>query len=143
MAYLTNEPILVEGRGLHPRHPGLRRQRPAAHRRDVHRPQDTIDNKRDMLKAFLKAEIQGWTDAVADPAGAAKLAVDTYGKDLSSTSRADGARRGAERTLIVTDDTKANGLFTMTDDLIARTSRRWRDGHRRHGRAAVRPDPAQ
>ena len=34
-----------------------------------------------MLKAFLKAEIQGWNDAVADPAASAALAVDDYGKD--------------------------------------------------------------
>ena len=71
-----------------------------------------------MLKAFLVAEILGWTDAVADPAGAAKLAVEVYGKDLETgPRRPDGAGRPRRTTLIVSEDTKANGLFTLTEDL--------------------------
>jgi ABC-type nitrate/sulfonate/bicarbonate transport system substrate-binding protein len=82
--------------------------------------QETIDKQRDMLKAFLVAEIKGWTDAIKDPATAAKLTVEKYGKDqkLTYADEYGGAVEIADR-LIVNDDTNANGLFTMTDALIA------------------------
>ena len=55
--------------------------------------QETIDSQRDMLKAFLMAEIRGWTDAVADPAGAAELAVnDLRQGPRASTSPARPSR---------------------------------------------------
>ena len=38
-----------------------------------------------MVKAFLKAEIKGWKDNLADPALGATLAVNTYGKGLGLT----------------------------------------------------------
>ena len=81
MAYLTNEPFLVKAKGFTPvtlafADNGL----PIVSETFVVL-QETIDTQRDLLKAFLKAEIRGWTDAVKDPAGGAKLAVETYGKD--------------------------------------------------------------
>ena len=79
--------------------------------------QETIDTQRDMLKAFLVAEILGWTDAVADPAGAAALAVNTYGKDLDLDLAGQTEQATAQNELIVSADTKANGLFTLTEEL--------------------------
>ena len=76
--------------------------------------QETIDNQRDMLKAFLTAEIRGWTDAVADPAGSAKLVVEVYGKDLGLDLAGQTEQATAQNELIVTPDTEANGLFTST-----------------------------
>ena len=70
-----------------------------------------------MLKAFLVAEILGWTDAVADPAAAAALAVNTYGKDLDLDLAGQTEQAIAQNELIVSADTKANGLFTLTDEL--------------------------
>ncbi|WP_461665567.1 ABC transporter substrate-binding protein [Gordonia sputi] len=81
--------------------------------------QETIDNERDKLKAFLKAEVQGWNDAVADPAGSAKLAVEKYGKDLNLNLDEQTKEATAQNTLVVSEDTKKNGLLTMTDALIA------------------------
>ncbi|MEP9391884.1 ABC transporter substrate-binding protein [Gordonia sp. VNQ95] len=80
--------------------------------------QETIDNERDKVKAFLKADIQGWYDAVADPAGSAKLAVTKYGKDLGLDEAEQTKEATAQNGLVVSDDTKANGLLTMTDALI-------------------------
>ncbi|GAA4684816.1 ABC transporter substrate-binding protein [Frondihabitans cladoniiphilus] len=80
---------------------------------------DTIANKRDELKAFLKAEAQGWADAVKDPAKGAGFAVDKYGKDqnLAIGSATDEAK--AQVALMSTADTNKHGLFTMTDSLVA------------------------
>ena len=80
--------------------------------------QETIDNERDKLKAFIKADIQGWYDAVADPAKSAELAVTKYGKDLGLELGEQIKEAEAQNTLVVSDETKANGLLTMSDELI-------------------------
>jgi len=81
--------------------------------------QSTIDDKRDMLKALLVAEIQGWTAAIKDPLTAAQLTVDKYGKDqkLDLTEQYGDAVEIASR-LIVSPDTNTNGLLTMTEQVI-------------------------
>ncbi len=81
--------------------------------------QDTIDNERDKVKAFIKADIMGWNDAVKDPAGSANLAVTKYGKDLKLDLAEQTKEATAQNSLVVSPDTKANGLLTMTDELIA------------------------
>jgi len=81
--------------------------------------QETIDKERDKLKAFLTAEIKGWKDAVADPASSAHLAVDVYGKDQGLALAEQTAEATAQNGLVVSADTKLNGLFSMTDQLIA------------------------
>jgi len=119
MAFLTNEPFLVKQQGFTPvtlafADNGL----PLASETLVVL-QDTIDKDRDKLKAFLKAEIQGWNDAVADPAGAAKLAVDTYGKDLKLDLAGQTEQATAQNELVSTAETKTNGLFTLSDAAVA------------------------
>ena len=78
---------------------------------------DTIANKRDMLKDFLKAEIRGWTDAVADPQAGADLALNTYGADLGLDPAKTLAGSKAQNALVVSDETAKNGLFTISDAL--------------------------
>ncbi|NUR90670.1 MAG: ABC transporter substrate-binding protein [Nonomuraea sp.] len=80
--------------------------------------QQTIDNERDKLKAFLTAEIKGWKDAVADPAKSAELAATKYGKDQNLDVKEQTEEAKVQNTLVVTPDAKANGLFTMTQELI-------------------------
>jgi ABC-type nitrate/sulfonate/bicarbonate transport system substrate-binding protein len=83
---------------------------------------DTIAADRDTLKAFLEAEIRGWTDAVADPAAGAQLAVDEYGADLGLEIESSTASATAQaELLVVSDETVANGLFTISDDLQEQT----------------------
>jgi len=83
--------------------------------------QDTIDGHREALKKFLVAEIRGWTDAINDPRTATDLTVHKYGAD-QKLDYADeyGTAVSIASKLIVTDDTNAHGLFTMTDELVAR-----------------------
>ena len=83
--------------------------------------QDEIDNHRAELEAFLKAEIQGWTDAVNDPQAGADLATGTYGKDLKLDPALESKAAAAQVGLITTDETKANGLFTISDALKTET----------------------
>ena len=99
--------------------------------------QDTIDKKRDMLKAFLNAEIKGWNDAVADPAdGGQARGRRTTARTRSSTSPGRPSSRGTARTSwSVSADTKTNGLFTLTDALQAKIIKAIAaDGHHDHRR---------
>lgn len=80
--------------------------------------QETIDTERAKLKAFLRAEIRGWNDAVRDLPGATRLAVEVYGKDLGLDSAEQLLEATDQNALVITPDTRANGLFTMTDQLV-------------------------
>ncbi|GAA4220526.1 ABC-type nitrate/sulfonate/bicarbonate transport system substrate-binding protein [Streptosporangium album] len=80
--------------------------------------QQTIDSERDKLKAFLAAEIKGWKDAIADPAKSAELAAKTYGKDLNLDVAEQTEEAKMQNELVVTPDAKANGLFSMSSELI-------------------------
>jgi len=83
---------------------------------------DAITNDRERLKAFLVAEIRGWTDAVNDPAEGARLAVEQYGVDLGLDldTAVAGAVAQAE-LLVVSDETEENGLLTISDALQSET----------------------
>jgi ABC-type nitrate/sulfonate/bicarbonate transport system substrate-binding protein len=122
VAYLTNESITVSSGG----HPvtnlpfadnGLPFVAETFSATD-----QTIAEHRDLLKAFLKAEIQGWTDALKDPEGAVDVDLKSYGGDLG-LNRANEVQSAhiAADDLITSDETKANGLFTISADLQAQT----------------------
>jgi ABC-type nitrate/sulfonate/bicarbonate transport system substrate-binding protein len=119
MAYITNEPILIRSKGYETTtflfaDYGL----PLVSETFVVL-QSAIDSDRAKVKALLKAEIQGWTDAVAAPAQSASLAVNNFGKSDGLNLTEQTAEATAQNGLIVSADTKKNGLFTMTDALIA------------------------
>jgi ABC-type nitrate/sulfonate/bicarbonate transport system substrate-binding protein len=79
---------------------------------------ESLTKERDKVKAFLKAEILGWRDVLKDPAEAARLTAEVYGKDLGLDAKEQILEVESENLLIWTDDTKANGVFTVTDALI-------------------------
>ncbi|GGM16588.1 hypothetical protein GCM10011594_40860 [Nakamurella endophytica] len=118
MAYLTNEPILLASRGFTPVTIAFADNGLPLTAETFTVLQETIDTQRDLLKAFLKAEIRGWTDAVADPAASAALAVNTYGKDQKLDLKEQTEEATKQNDLIVSADTRKNGLFTMTQELV-------------------------
>lgn len=80
--------------------------------------QDSIDNRREELKAFLRATIRGWKDAIANPDEGARLAVEIYGKDLGLDINKERQQSKAQNDLLVlTDETRANGLLTISEGL--------------------------
>jgi ABC-type nitrate/sulfonate/bicarbonate transport system substrate-binding protein len=78
---------------------------------------EAIANDRERVKALLEAEIRGWTDALNDPQGGVDLALNEYGSDLGLDPEHSLAGAEAQIALITSDDTAANGLFTMTKEL--------------------------
>ena len=119
VAYITNEPIILRSRGFKVE-TFLFADYGYALAGDVYEASDkTIRERRDAVKAFLRAQIRGWKQALADPALGARLAVDKYGKNLGLTVAEQTQQAEAQNTLVLTDDTRKNGLLTMTPELIA------------------------
>ncbi|MFS0732083.1 ABC transporter substrate-binding protein [Microbacterium sp. 1P10UB] len=121
VAYLTNEAISVEMAGVATTNLPFADNGLPFVAETVATTDETIANKRDMLKAFLKAEIQGWTDAVKDPQGGADLAMEVYGKDLDLEPEKTLAGSKAQNELVTSEETEANGLFTISDELQSLT----------------------
>jgi ABC-type nitrate/sulfonate/bicarbonate transport system substrate-binding protein len=82
---------------------------------------DSLSKKRDALKGLLIADSKGWAQSVKDPALGPKLAVTKYGKDLGLDEKEQTLESQAQNTVVSTADTKANGLFTITDELVDET----------------------
>ena len=81
----------------------------------------SLTSDREKLKAVLRADIKGWHDSIKDPAAAPKLVVGKYGKDLGLEEAEQTLESRAQNQLVLTDETKANGLFTISDKLVAET----------------------
>jgi ABC-type nitrate/sulfonate/bicarbonate transport system substrate-binding protein len=80
-----------------------------------------LTSHRAELKACMRAEIRGWQDSLAAPAAGPTLAVDNYGKTLGLALHEQTLESYSQNQLILTPDTKRNGLFTMTPALIDAT----------------------
>jgi ABC-type nitrate/sulfonate/bicarbonate transport system substrate-binding protein len=78
-----------------------------------------LKTKPEVVKAFLTAEIKGWKDNLTDPGAGAALTVNTYGKGLGLAVKEQTLESAAENKLILNADTTTNGIFTVTDALIA------------------------
>jgi ABC-type nitrate/sulfonate/bicarbonate transport system substrate-binding protein len=120
-SFITNEPNLLKAKGFDTYLLQLQ---------DYHYPlvsetymvkKSAVKSSPDKIKAFLKAEIQGWHDALADPAEAAKYAATDFGKDQGLDVAEQTIAGKAQVPLFLTDDTRANGIFTVTDELVADT----------------------
>lgn len=130
MAYLTNEAITVEMAGypvtnLAYAENGL----PYVAETFTVTDQYLAEN-RDLLKAFLIAEIKGWTDTFTEPVeDTVSLVTDYYNESAAAGDLTFGeldpekvaAGINAQALLISTDETEANGLFTISDDLKKQT----------------------
>ena len=130
MAYLTNEAITVEMAGypvtnLAYAENGL----PYVAETYTVTDQYLAENP-DLIKAFLTAEIKGWTDTFTQPSDdTVSLVTDYYNESAAAGDLTFGeldpakvaAGLEAQALLISTDETEANGLFTISDDLKAQT----------------------
>lgn len=124
VAYLTNESLLVKGDGFDTVDLPFADNGLPFVAETVITTDDMIADHPDEVKAFLKAEIQGWTDACNGDTGyeeGAKLAVDDYGKDIDPPLELDKEIEQSKQQcelLVQSDETKANGLFTMSPEMI-------------------------
>ena len=81
--------------------------------------QESIVNNRAALKAFLYATIRGWKAAIADSKAGADLALTKFGKDLGLNADKEYYQSKTQNEILVqTDETAANGLFTISQSMI-------------------------
>ncbi|PZU46981.1 MAG: twin-arginine translocation pathway signal protein [Microbacterium sp.] len=130
MAYLTNEAITVEMAGyevtnLAYAENGL----PYVAESYAVTDQYLAENK-DLIKAFLIAEIKGWSDTFTEPVDdTVALVTKYYNESAAAGDLTFGdldpakvkAGIEAQALLISTEETEANGLFTISDDLKEQT----------------------
>ena len=118
MAYLTNESITVAAAGFEVANLPFADNGLPFVAETITTTDDMIANDREKLKAYLVAEIKGWTDAVNDPEEGARLAYEIYGADLDlipENSIAGSIAQSEE--LVVSADTEEFGLFWITPEL--------------------------
>ena len=134
MAYLTNEALTVELAGYEISNlPYADNGVPYVAETFTVTDQYLAEN-RELLKAFLIAEIKGWTHVFTESTDDSVALVTEYYNQAASDNgegleavfgELDPVKTGkgleAEKLLISTADTEANGLFTITDDLKAET----------------------
>lgn len=80
--------------------------------------QDNIDKHRDKVKAFLKAEIRGWQDVLANPQLATDITVNDYGKDLKLDPKAtlDSCKAG---NALIRNGAKHQQILSISDQAAA------------------------
>jgi ABC-type nitrate/sulfonate/bicarbonate transport system substrate-binding protein len=85
--------------------------------------QSSLDDqtKHKQIVSLMQGESLGWTDALASTEASAALAVNTYGKDLNLDLKQQILAMKSEVDLVQTADTKAHGLFWMSDASIQGT----------------------
>ncbi|MGY1829245.1 ABC transporter substrate-binding protein [Geodermatophilus sp. SYSU D01180] len=122
VAYLTNESITVASQGLAVTNLPFADNGLPFVAETFTATEQAIAEDRERLKAFLVAEIQGWTDVLADPEAAVDVCLESYGADLGLVRENEvQSAHTANDELITTEDTEANGLFTITDELQQET----------------------
>ncbi len=134
MAYLTNEALTVELAGYDVTNLAYAENGvPYVAETFTATDQYLAENK-ELLKDFLIAEIKGWTHVFQEPVEDTVSLVEKYYNQAAAESE-DGLEsvfgaldpekttKGieAQNLLISTDETEANGLFTISDDLQQQT----------------------
>ncbi len=134
MAYLTNEAITVEMAG-YPVTNLAYAENGVPYVAETYSVTDQyLAENKDLLTAFLIAEIKGWTDVFQQPTDETVTLITKYYNQAAQESSEgleavfgalDPAKTAAgleaEKLLISTPETEANGLFTISDDLKNQT----------------------
>lgn len=117
-SYLTNEPIQAAADGYKPVTLGFADNGLPFVAETYIVTQDTLNTKKDLLEAFLAAEVKGWTDAVKDPHQSAVYAATKFGADQKLAVGEQTDEATDQNGLIVSAETNKNGLLTISDALV-------------------------
>ena len=74
--------------------------------------------RRKQLVGVVRGTVRGWQDAIADPKRGATLAVTKYGASFGLDQKAQELTAEKLIPLVATEETKKNGLFTMSKEGI-------------------------
>ncbi|CAN7154867.1 ABC transporter substrate-binding protein [Microbacterium sp. LjRoot45] len=134
MAYLTNEALTVELAGYDITNLAYAENGVPYVAETFSVTDQYLAENKDLLKAFLTAEIKGWTDVFQNSTDDTVALIEKYynaeaeesSEGLEAVFGAlDPTKTGmgleAEKLLISTEETEANGLFTISDELKQQT----------------------
>lgn len=130
MAYLTNEAITVEMEGYEVTNLAYAENGLPYVAETFTTTDEYLAENPEAVKAFLIAEIKGWTDTFTEPIEDTVAKVIEHNEasaDAGETTYgaldADKVQAGleAQALLISTEETEANGLFTISDELKEQT----------------------
>lgn len=76
---------------------------------------ETIESQPELLASFLRAERQGWADALADPTYARDLTLSGLGADAGLDEEQQLLQAELLVDLMQTDDTETDGLLTLAE----------------------------
>lgn len=79
---------------------------------------EAIADDRERVKAFLRAEIRGWAEAVADPKAGADLALETYGADLGLDADKEIEQAEVQTDYVYPESAQETGLFLLSPEEI-------------------------
>ena len=118
MSFITNEPNTLKVKGVDTATMLLNDHGyPLATQIYIVR-KESLQKDRDKIKAVLRADAKGWHESFKNPGAAPHLVVTKYGQDLKLDEAEQTLESRSQNQLVLTDDTKANGLFTITDKLV-------------------------
>ncbi|MCU1454309.1 MAG: transporter substrate-binding protein [Acidimicrobiales bacterium] len=117
-SFITNEPNLLKVKGIDTVSFLLNDFNYPLVSQNIVVRKDSLTNDKAKLKAALMADIKGWHDSLKDPQKGADLAANDYGKALKLDAKEQALESAAQNKLILTTDTMANGIMTVTPALI-------------------------
>ncbi|MBO9579124.1 MAG: ABC transporter substrate-binding protein [Microbacteriaceae bacterium] len=130
MAYVTNEQLTVELAGYEVNSLAYAENGLPYVAETYSVTDQFLAENRDLLKAFLIAEIKGWSDTFKNPTEDTVALITKYYDESAAAGdltfgpldpEKTGLGLEAEQELISTEETEANGLFTISDELQAQT----------------------
>jgi len=120
MGFVTNEPTVLELAGF-PVYTFLLADFGYEVYADIYETTATaIAQHKEELVEFLRAEREGWSADLADPAAGLSLTMSLYGGKLGLSDKQQGLENTAQLALIKTAYTEAHGLFAMNPDDISK-----------------------
>ncbi|WP_018657805.1 ABC transporter substrate-binding protein [Actinomadura flavalba] len=120
MSYVTNEPNVLRLKGHKVETMLFAEQGYPLVGEAIFVTTEALKKDRAKVKGMLRGQIKGWKDCIKEPEAAAKLAVEVYGKGLGLEMEEQVLHAKTQNDLILTEDTKKNGLFTLSPDLLRR-----------------------
>ncbi|MBS45986.1 MAG: hypothetical protein CMH83_22990 [Nocardioides sp.] len=121
MGFITEGPALLEAQGMDPE-AFLLQDYGYGYYVDVYtvRREDLEDDeKREQIKALLKADLEGQLDMINDPEGAAQLTVDRYGQELGLEYDTELYTAESAAELFYSPTSEEEGIGYMAGDELA------------------------
>lgn len=123
VAFATSQPVVLERKGLKAEEDYFHRTwddlGQLGYNNFIFAQRSWLEENRDKVVDYLRAEIKGWKDTMRDPAAAVKLAVDKYGIDFGLNPEHE--RRSLELVMpfLESADTAEHGLYWIDTERLA------------------------